>query len=68
MKQPGLYGRHRDKNGRIAKKHGNALISSIRLTYPGFAPDERGSSRLVDVLDRLDEPSLTRLLKDTKDE
>ena len=32
-KQPGLDGRHRDKNGRMSKKHGNTLISTLRQTY-----------------------------------
>jgi hypothetical protein len=64
MQQPGLDGRHRDKDGRIAKKHGNSLIASIRLTYPGFAPDEKGSAKLIDVLHRLDFPSLTKLVNE----
>jgi hypothetical protein len=64
MEQPGLDGRHRDKDGRIAKKHGNTLIATIRLTYPGFAPKERGTAKLIDVLERLDEPSLTKLVQD----
>jgi hypothetical protein len=65
MEQPGLDGRHRDKDGRIAKKHGNTLISTLRLTYPGFAPNEKGSVKLIDVLHRLDWPSLTKLVKAT---
>jgi hypothetical protein len=44
MDQPGLDGRHRDKDGRIAKKHGNTLISTLWLTYPGFAPREKGET------------------------
>jgi hypothetical protein len=68
MQQPGLDDRHRDKDGRIAKKHGNTLISTLRNIYPGFAPKEHGTAKLIDVLDRLDEPSLTKLVKDTKAE
>jgi hypothetical protein len=30
MEQPGLDNRHRDKNGRIAQKHGNTLSSFER--------------------------------------
>ena len=46
-KQPGLDGRHRDKNGRISKKHGNTLISTLRQTYGGgFAPGRSGDERL----------------------
>ncbi len=63
MDQPGLDGRHRDKNGRIAKKHGNTLISTLRRTYPGFAPSERGEAKLIDVLHKLDE--LAKLVSDT---
>jgi hypothetical protein len=65
MEQPGLVSRHRDKDGRIAKKHGNTLISTLRLTYgAGFAPKERGTSTLREVLDELDEPSLAKLIAD----
>lgn len=64
-KQPGLDGRHRDKNGRISKKHGNTLISSLRQTYgAGFAPGRSGDERLADVLHDLDEPSLSHLIHD----
>ncbi len=39
MKQPGLDHRHRDKDGTIARKHGNTLISTLRQTYgQRFAP------------------------------
>lgn len=64
-KQPGLDGRHRDKNGRISKKHGNTLISTLRQTYgAGFAPGRSGDERLADVLHDLDEPSLSHLIHD----
>ena len=33
MKQPELDQRHRDKNGEISKKHGNALIGTLRKQY-----------------------------------
>ena len=47
MEQPGLAGRHRDKNGQIARKHGNALVSTLRQTYgPGFAPGIEGHAKL----------------------
>jgi hypothetical protein len=62
MEQPGLDDRHRDKDGRIAKKHGNTMISTLRRTYPGFAPGEQGTAKLIHVLDRLDEPSLRKLI------
>ena len=64
-KQPGLDGRHRDKDGKISKKHGNTLISTLRHTYgAGFAPGRSGDERLADVLHDLDEPSLSHLIYD----
>jgi hypothetical protein len=65
MEQPGLDNRHRDKNGQIARKHGNTLISTLRQTYgQHFAADCPADAKLVDVLHRLDEPSLTHLVHD----
>jgi hypothetical protein len=65
MEQPGLAGRHRDKNGQIARKHGNTLVSTLRQTYgAGFAPGIEGNVKLSDVLHKLDEPSLSRLIHD----
>jgi hypothetical protein len=65
MQQPGLDGRHRDRNGQIAKKHGNTLISTLRRTYgTDFAGASRGDARLIDVLHELDERSLTKLVHD----
>jgi hypothetical protein len=65
MDQPGLHGRHRDKNGELSKKHGNTLVRTLRKVYgqhfaEGFAPEEK----LSDVLHKLDEPSLSRLAHD----
>ena len=66
-KQQGLDGRHRDKNGRISKKHGNTLISTLRQTYgAGFAPGRSDDERLADVLHDLDEPSLSHLIHDVQ--
>jgi hypothetical protein len=63
--QPGLDGRHRDKNGEISRKHGNTLISTLRQTYgAGFAPGFDGRLKLSDVLHVLDEPSLSQLIRD----
>jgi hypothetical protein len=64
-KQPGVDGRHRDKNGEISRKHGNTLIRTLRQTYgDGFAPGRSGDEKLRDVLHDLDEPSLTHLIHD----
>jgi hypothetical protein len=49
IKQPGLHERHRDKNGEISRKHGNALIGTLRKTYDrSFAGlNEHSLSQLV---------------------
>lgn len=33
MSEPGLDGRHRDRDGEISRTHGNTLISTLRGTY-----------------------------------
>ena len=33
MEQPGLHGRHRDRNGELSKKHGNTLVRTLRKVY-----------------------------------
>jgi hypothetical protein len=65
MQQTGLDERYRDKDGPIAKKYGKTSIAKLRLTYPDFAPLQNQYSKLIDVLDKLDEPSLLKLIKDT---
>jgi hypothetical protein len=65
MKQPGLDHRHRDKDGEISKKHGNTLVGTLRKTYgPIFASGFSDHDKLRDVLDKLDEPSLSKLVAD----
>jgi hypothetical protein len=65
MQQTGLDQRHRDKDGTIAKKHGNTLIHTLRDKYgPNFAEGKDGKKKLAEVLDRLDERSLSQLLHD----
>jgi len=65
MEQPGLHARHRDRNGELSKKHGNTLVRTLRKVYGqqfagGCNPDEK----LSDVLGKLDEPSLSKLVHD----
>jgi hypothetical protein len=56
----------RDKNGEVSKKHGNTPIGTLRKTYAShFAPGCRDDEELGDVLHKLDEPSLARLVRDT---
>jgi hypothetical protein len=57
--------RHRDKNGEISRKHGNTLIRTLRKTYgPGFAVGCADDAKLSDVLAKLDETSLSHLIRD----
>jgi hypothetical protein len=61
----GLDNRHRDKNGEISRKHGNTLVSTLRKIYgPSFAADFQPHQTLSAVLEKLDEPSLSKLIKD----
>lgn len=56
--------RHRDKNGEISKKHGNTLIRTLRKTYgANFAKGCDDNEKLNDVLHKLDEPSLSALIR-----
>jgi hypothetical protein len=65
MQQPGLHGRHRDKNGEISRKHGNALVSTLRKIYgASFASQARPGETLSEVLAEMDEPSLSKLVHD----
>ncbi len=57
--------RHRDKNGAISRKHGNTLIGTLRKTYGAdFAKNCAESDRLSDVLHKMDESSLSKLVRD----
>jgi hypothetical protein len=57
--------RHRDKTGEISRKHGNTLIRTLRKTYgESFAGTCGNKKKLDDVLNKLDELSLTRLIHD----
>lgn len=54
---------HREKSGDIAQKYGNMLIHTLRVKY-GYAFAHGESNKLIDVLERLDEPSLRYLIRD----
>jgi hypothetical protein len=65
MARPEAESRHRDKNGEISKKHGNTLMSTLRKSYGAdFAKGCADNERLSDVLHKLDEPSLSKLIRD----
>ena len=60
-----LETRHRDKTGEISRKHGNTLIRALRKTYgEDFASGCADTAKLSDVLNKLDEGSLSKLLRD----
>jgi hypothetical protein len=64
--QPGLDNRHRDKDGTVARKHANTLIGKLRRTYgENFARGIADTEKLADVLDRIDERSLSQLIHDS---
>ena len=59
--------RYRDKDGEISRKHGNALIGTLRISYgSGFAKGCAHDEKLSDVLAKLDERSLYKLVRDHK--
>jgi hypothetical protein len=59
--------RHRDKGGEICRKHGNTLIGTLRISYgSGFAKGCADDEKLSDVLAKLDEQSLSKLVGDYK--
>jgi hypothetical protein len=65
MKDVGLDGRHRDKDGEISKKHGNTLVSSLRKIYgQSFAAGHPETAPLSEVLHKLNETSLSQLRRD----
>jgi hypothetical protein len=59
------FERHRDKNGEISRKHGDTLVGTLRKSYGvDFAKGCAESNRLSDVLHKMDEPSLSKLVRD----
>jgi hypothetical protein len=62
-KQPGLDGRHRDKDGEIHRKMGSTRISTIRKSDPSFADGWRGDKKLENLLKDTGAKSLTDFRK-----
>lgn len=57
--------RHRDKNGEMSRKHGNTLIRTLRRHYGAeFAPGCADTQKLSDVFERVDELSVSKLVRD----
>jgi hypothetical protein len=63
----GVSIRYRDKAGEIGGKYGDAQIGTLRISYGRrFATDCADHEKLSDVLAKLDEPSLFKLVRDYK--
>ena len=60
----GLDGRHRDKGGRIEKKHGNTRVGSLRKEYgESFAKGRRKDMMLKTLLKETGSTSLHEYLR-----
>jgi hypothetical protein len=60
-----INARHRDRNGEIGRKHGSTSVGTLRKTYgASFALGCRDDEKLSDVLQKIDEHSLSGLLRD----
>jgi hypothetical protein len=60
----GLDHRHRDKSGRIERKHGNTKVGALRKEYgPGFAKGRRKDMMLKTLLKETDSASLHEYLR-----
>jgi hypothetical protein len=58
---------YRDKGGEISRKHGNTLVGRLRTSYGGgFAQGCANDDKLSDVVAKLDEQSLYKLVRDYK--
>jgi hypothetical protein len=60
----GLDNRHRDKTGRIERKHGNTKVAALRKEYgPGFAKGRRKDMMLKTLLKETGSNSLHDYLR-----
>jgi hypothetical protein len=56
---------YRNKNGDISRKYGNTLILALRQTFgSNFALGFLGQTKLSEVLDKIDDASLSKLTAD----
>jgi len=63
-KRRGLDGRHRDRGGKIEKKHGNTRVSSLRKEYgESFAKGHRKDMMLKTLLKQTGSASLHEYLR-----
>lgn len=62
---PSGLDRHRNKDGEISRKHGNALVGTLRKIYGNsFASGAADYEKLGNILHKLDEPSLGKLVEE----
>ena len=60
-----ITARRRHKHGEIGRKHGNTLVGTLRKTYgERFAPGCAETAKLSNVLKKMDEPSMSKLIHD----
>ena len=65
MSKAGLDNRHRNHDGEISHKHGNTVVGTLRKIYGmGFAAGYPATEKLSDVLQQLNETSLSQLGRD----
>ena len=65
MSKPGLDNRQRNQDGEISHKHGNTVVGTLRKIYGmGFAAGYPATEKLSDVLQQLNETSLSQLRRD----
>jgi hypothetical protein len=58
---------YRDSGGEISRKYGHTLIGTLRTSYGSrFAKGCTDDEKLSEVLTKLDEPSLFKLVRDHK--
>jgi hypothetical protein len=58
---------YRAKDGEISRKHRKTLVRTLRISYGStFAKGCANDEKLSDVLAKLDEPSLFKLVRDHK--
>ncbi len=63
-KHADLDGRHRDRSGRIVRKHGSTKVATLRKEYgSGFAKGYRSDTKLSTVLESTGSKSLGEYLK-----
>jgi hypothetical protein len=63
----GVNASYRDMGGEISRRHGDTLIGTLRISYGSrFAKGCADDEKLCDVLAKLDEPSLFKLVRDHK--